>query len=137
MRKYDNPNKGILQAPGGIGFFGEAMDMEERFMNCGRLCRRWTLDGVAVEVETREDVTRCYGRDWPTRITVWKGTHMLDDGRTARKVTRSETWDSGPRVGLSLVSVIEPDGDGAERREALKAAVEDLFPGRTLSDRGA
>lgn len=107
--------------------------MEERFMNGGRLCRRWTLEGVAVEVETREEATRCYGRDWPTRVTIWKGAHMLDDGRTARKVTRSETWDSGPHVGLSLVSVI----DGAERREALKAAVEDLFPGRTLSDRGA
>lgn len=108
--------------------------MEESFMNCGKACRRWTLDDCPVEVKARTESASYRGKPVTAAVTAWKGVHMLDDGKQVWRVTRSETWDGGP-MGLSLTYNIQPDYTEAERRENrkhLKAVIERLFPGYTL-----
>ena len=87
--------------------------MEESFMNCGKICRRWRLDDCPVEVKTRTESASYRGKPIAATVTAWKGVHMLDDGKQAWRVTRSETWDGGP-MGLSLTYNIQPDYTAAE-----------------------
>lgn len=110
--------------------------MEESFRNCGRPCRRWTLDGSPVEVETHTESAKYRGKPITATVTAWKGVHMLDDGREVWRVTRSETWDGGV-MGLSLTYNVQQECTAAERRENrrhLKAVIEQLFPGYTLAE---
>ena len=110
--------------------------MEDSFLNCGRMCRRWTLDDCPVEVKTRTESASYRGKPITATVTAWKGVHMLDDGKQAWRVTRSETWDGGP-MGLSLTYNIQPEYTETERRENrkhLKAVIEQLFPGYTLAE---
>ena len=112
--------------------------MEESFRNCGKACRRWTLDGCPVEVETRTESASYRGKPVTATVTAWKGVHMLDDGKRTRRVTRSETWDGGP-MGLSLTYNVQPDCAASERRRnraCRKAVIEGLFPGYALTESG-
>ena len=109
--------------------------MEHCFRNCNKDCRRWTLDGVPVEVETREESATYRGKPVTATLTIWKGEHMLDDGANVWRVERSETWDGGP-LGLTLTYNVREKSTEAERRENrrhLKAVIEQVFPGWTLA----
>ena len=126
----DNPTG--IRSKGVIG-------MEHKFRNCNRDCRHWTLDGVPVEVERREETAPIlYRNRIPVTATaeIWRGEHMLDDGFHTYKVVRSETYDAGP-LGLTLTYNIQPEYTEAEKREHrrnLKRVIEQVFPGYTLAD---
>lgn len=110
--------------------------MEHCFRNCNRDCRRWTLEGVPVEVETREESATYRRRPITAKVTIWRGEHMLYDGEREWRVVRSETWDGGA-MGLTLTYSVREKSTPAQRRENrrhLKALIEELFPGWTLSE---
>lgn len=110
--------------------------MEETFTNCKRQCRRWTPEGCSVEVETRTEPAQYRGKSITAVITTWKGAHMLDDGFNVWRVVRSETWDGGA-MGLTLAYSVQRERTEEETREYLqnlKAVVEQVFPGYTLSN---
>ncbi len=116
-----------------------------------RICCQRELEGHPVEVEVFQTVTPWSGKEYPTTVTRWKGLHEIEigpridpktgevsPGRTYQ-VLKSETYDSGPKLGITLVTQLPPDHPPTEEerranRENLNRVIGQLLPGYRLAE---
>ena len=79
------------------------MARSDQYEHQNKLFMRFEIEGEALTITETERTTSYRGKDWPTRRVRWKGLHRIRFGDEEYLADESMVFDSGPKLGVSVV----------------------------------
>lgn len=90
----------------------------DQYMTQGKIFARQELAGEPLDIDHTDKTTRYRGKDWPTACTRWKGLHQVRFGEESFLADESMVFDSGPKLGVTVVVARHPDRPATEAERA-------------------